>query len=230
MAPQAMLKADRVAKIFTTHEGSIEVLRGIDVLFEQGTSYAITGASGSGKSTLIHILAGLDVPSSGSIFFNDANVAAMSESRKNKLHLVHLGTMFQFPYLIKELSVIENVFIRGLIAGMSSAACTERARELLEAVGLADKASGKPVTLSGGQQQRVALARALFCRPTFLLADEPTGNLDEKTSFGIVNLLLDCQRDYGMGIVVSSHDPRVAGSMDFSYLLKDGLLHMTERL
>ncbi len=218
------LETRGVTKTFVTRDETVEVLRGIDALFHAGTSYTITGASGSGKSTLMHILAGLDKPTSGTVYFNGIDGATLTDRSKDMLRLTWLATMFQVPYLVKELSVVENVSMRGLIAGLDNATCVARSQELLEAVGLADKASCKPAMLSGGQQQRVALARALFCRPVFVLADEPTGNLDEKASCAIVNVLLHYQRKYGTGIIVCSHDRNLARALDVTYRLEQGLL------
>ncbi|GMU18917.1 MAG: lipoprotein-releasing system ATP-binding protein LolD [Candidatus Babeliales bacterium] len=207
----------------------LTVLNGVNALFEQGTSYAITGASGSGKSTLIHLIAGLDNPSSGTVYFDQTPLTSFLASQKTIFLNKMIGLVFQYPYLIKELSVIENVAIKGLIAGKPMSECTQQAQDLLVQVGLSEKVNAYPGQLSGGQKQRVALARALMNEPSFLIADEPTGNLDQATGMAIVDLILKLQQEKGMGIIVSSHDDYVSSRMNIRYELKDGLLCQVER-
>lgn len=207
---------------------SVPVLQGVNALFEQGKSYAITGASGSGKSTLIHIIAGLDSPSSGVVYFDQTSLDVLNASQKSLFLNKMIGLVFQYPYLIKELSVVENVALKGLIAGKSMSESQQQAKELLAQVGLGAKITAYPGQLSGGQQQRVALARALMNEPQFLIADEPTGNLDQPTGQTIVDLMLTLQQERGMGVIVSSHDEYVSSRMNIQYELKDGLLYKTE--
>lgn len=210
---------------FFVHAGTrVEILKKTTVLFEQGASYAIMGASGVGKSTLMHILSGLESPSAGSVLFNNHIISDFTAYEKSAFLNQSIGLVFQQPYLIRELSVLENVMVPGLLSGQSSAECKERAQELLEEVGLVSKLTSKVSTLSGGQQQRVALARALFNRPQFLLADEPTGSLDVNTGKLIVELLCKFKKEYGMGIIVSTHDMHVAAAMNQIYDLEDGRL------
>lgn len=227
---KAVLAVENLHKTFINGTNKFAILRGITVSFDQGSRYAITGVSGSGKSTFIHLLAGLDNPTAGTVSFNGQNLATASQGEKDHFLQHSIGLVFQLPYLIGELSVAENVMVRGLVAGMSLSECKKRALELLEAVGLADKALSRPLSLSGGQQQRVALARAIFCKPAFLIADEPTGSLDEHTGMDIVELLLTCQREWGMGIIVSSHDTYVALRMGTVYQLHDGMMTIKESL
>lgn len=203
---------------------TIEVLKGISTSFEQGFSYAITGVSGSGKSTLLHILAALEKPNCGEIMFNGHQISHMSTPQREYFLNKEIGLVFQEPYLIAELTVLENSMIKGLISGQSKAQCKEKAYSLLKLVGLETLADRLPSTLSGGQQHRVAIARALFNEPTFLLADEPTGSLDQATAQSIIELLLLCQTEWKMGIIVSSHDPYVTNAMDIVLELHDGLL------
>ena len=211
-------------KSFAQGKQQLSILKGISVDFEANSSYAIMGASGSGKSTFMHLLAGLDTPSSGTVYFNGVDLSLMEKKEQSLFLQQSIGLVFQLPYVIKELSVLENLMVRGLIAGMNKAECRVRALHFLEAVGLPDKAISKPAQLSGGQLQRVAVARAMMTRPAFLLADEPTGSLDEHTGTLMVDLLLACQQEWGMSIIVSTHDAYVAHRMKNLYQLKDGLL------
>lgn len=218
------LSLQKVSKYFQQGPVRIDVLEDLSMAFEKGKTYAITGVSGSGKSTMLYLLAGLDVPSNGSVYYNDEDLSFMSTARQS-LFLNHtLGLVFQSPYLIHELTVLENIMLKGLIVSLPFAQCEEKARSLLATVGLAHKADAHPASLSGGQQQRVAIARALFSEPAFLLADEPTGNLDEKTARGIVDFLLECHAKWGMGIIVSSHDREFAQRLGATFVLHEGHL------
>ena len=213
-----------VTKSYEQGTAKIAVLKGVSVTFLQGDSYAITGISGSGKSTLIHLLAGLDTSTSGQILFNDMDINTLQEAKKSHFLNKSIGLVFQYPYLIKELTVLENVMIKGLIAGISGQECASQAAILLDQVGLSSKKDNYPGQLSGGQQQRVALARALMNKPDFLLADEPTGNLDLQAGIAIIDLIVQAQKEWGMGIIISSHDEYVAKKMGNVYELQNGLL------
>lgn len=218
------LSAQQIAKRFTQGRTCLLVFDNIDCTLTQGHTYALMGASGAGKSTLLHILAGLDEPTGGSVFFNDKNFSSFSAYDRQELLNKSFGLVFQSSYLISELSVVENVMMPGLIAGLPYEQCRARALEMLSVVGLSEKASSNPLTLSGGQQQRVAIVRALFNKPTFLFADEPTGNLDEQTGCEVVNFLLECQQQWKMGLVVSTHDRSVADRMETKFILHNGAL------
>ena len=214
----------KVSKTFGQDAKQTVVLHNVTALFASGKTYAITGASGSGKSTLMHLLAGLESPTAGAVHFNNTNI----NNLKQRAHDVWLnktvGVMFQLPYLVRELTVVENVMLPGMVAGVSHKECLITAQKLLADVGLAQKADDKPQTLSGGQQQRVALARALFNKPSFLLADEPTGSLDATTGSAIIDLLLHCADQWQMGVIISTHDQSVAEKMGEVYRLQDGVL------
>lgn len=219
-----ILQAHAVSKKFVQGSAELWVLRDINYSFAQGTSYALMGASGSGKSTFMHILAGLDTTTKGLVSFDNKNVALLNAKERTYFLNTQLGLLFQSPYLIYELSVLENTMIKGLIALMSHDAAAKRAQQLLTLVGIADKIDYYPPQLSGGQQQRLALARALFNNPAFLLADEPTGNLDAHTAAEIIALLRTIQQETGMGMIISTHDERVASAMDKRLQIKDNQL------
>lgn len=220
------LRAEYVSKQFKQGTTATHVLTAITALFTQGTTYAITGASGSGKSTLLYLLAGLDTPTTGHIYFDNELLTTLDEHAHTHLLNQSFGLVFQLPYLIAELSVIENVMLKGIIAGQPHAVCVEKAEQLLKRIGLQEKAASNPLSLSGGQQQRVAIARALFNKPVFFLADEPTGNLDERTAHSIIDFLLECQQEWGMGMIISSHDAYVADAMQHVFNLHNG--HLTQ--
>lgn len=223
---RAILATQNISKQFTQGNQQITVLKNVTCTFEQNKSYAITGISGSGKSTLIHILAGLDTPTTGTILFNNNSLLLFSSSERKQFLNKSVGLVFQSPHLLKELSVIENIIIPGLIQGKSHSDCKQKATELLKKIELIDKKNSKIGELSGGQQQRIAIARALFNEPAFLIADEPTGNLDIATGKNIIDLLIACQKEWGMGIIISSHDEYVAEKMNEIYELKEGMLHL----
>lgn len=220
---KAQISVHNLKKTFIQAGSPVHVLNGVDIFFEQGKSYGITGASGAGKSTLLHILAGLEKPTDGHVAYNNERLDHFSSIQKELFFNQHIGLVFQSPFLIHELSVLENVMIKGIIAKKSQALVQEEAMVLLERVGIADKARVLPGTLSGGQQQRVALARALMNKPTFLLADEPTGNLDAKTAAMIIDLVLAYQEEYAMGLIISSHDAAIKARMNSIITVKDGL-------
>ncbi len=219
------IKTENLHKNFFQGKKSLHVLSGIEVEFHKATSYAIIGASGCGKSTLMHILGGLDTPTSGTVFYDKKNLFKFKSLEKEKTLNKDIGFVFQFHYLIKELSVIDNISLMGLIKGDSRKDCEKRAKFLLNEVGLIDKVNSYPTELSGGQLQRVAILRAIFNKPSFLLADEPTGDLDSQNALDVISLLEKCKDDWGMGIVMCSHDSNVYNKMDQVLLLDQGLLH-----
>ena len=220
----AVLKMDSVSKEYIQGETKIKILKNITAQFQQGQRYALSGISGSGKSTCMHILAGLEHPTTGSVFFNGQNITHMQQGQRDQFLNTSVGLVFQEPYLIDSLSVLQNVMLKGLIAGQMADACRPRALELLATIGLADKADVAPPTLSGGQQQRVAILRALFNNPQFLIADEPTGNLDSQSAHAVMDLLLDCNKKLSMGLIIMSHDATVIERMTHRFVLQDGVL------
>jgi lipoprotein-releasing system ATP-binding protein len=205
------------------------VLRGIDLEIDEGEIIAVVGQSGAGKSTFLHCMGTLDVPTSGSIRLAGEEITGLSSARLADLRNRTIGFVFQFHHLLPEFNALENVVMPGLIQGKSRREMEARARQLLDEVGLKDRALHRPGELSGGEQQRVALARALLLKPKLLLADEPTGNLDSKTSAQIHELFFTISRDHGTTIVVVTHNPALAASMPRMVTLKDGRVEKDER-
>lgn len=218
------LIAQHISKWFKQGTKDLAVLQDVSATFTKGNTYSIKGVSGSGKSTLLHILAGLDAPSQGAVLLDGVAFTDMSDAQVMRARNEHIGLVFQLPYLIKELSVIENIMMPQLVGGKSYEEAHAHATSLLQRVGLHEKWDAHASSLSGGQQQRIAILRALINKPLFLLADEPTGNLDEKTGAGIVDFLLECHAEWGMGMIISSHDPYLAQKMSTVYTLHDGKL------
>jgi len=210
-----MMNVVDLRKSFVAPNGErIEVLRGVDFTAADGESIAITGPSGSGKSTLLHLLGNLETPDHGTITLDGAG-----EQRQS------IGFVFQFHYLLPDLSAVENVALPLLIARWSKNKASSRALDLLRETGLSDRADHPISHLSGGEQQRVAVARALITEPKLLLADEPTGNLDEAISEQIGRTLVDYSRKYSAITIIATHSPRLAGLCDRSLVLEGGRTH-----
>lgn len=205
------------------HKGkTLEILRGLDLVLEPGQCLAITGESGTGKSTFLHVLGTIDQPTAGRVLYNDRDVFRLGEDELSAFRNRLVGFVFQFHYLIPELTAEENVALPALIAGDSRTVATGKARALLTRVGLEPRATHRPTELSGGEQQRVAIARALVNQPAVVLADEPTGNLDEGTADEVHCLLLELNRETGVSFVVTTHNPRLAATMDRILRLHEG--------
>ena len=224
-----ILSMDKVSKCFMHESVNTSVLCDITVQFAQHDTYALIGVSGTGKSTLMHILAGIEIPTAGLVLFNNQNINTFLLQERTLFLSQSIGLLFQQPYLIAELSVVENIIVPGLIIGKDKQQCVEEAVQFLCLLGLEHKIHHKPASLSGGQQQRVALARALFNKPSFLLADEPTGSLDSTTAKEIARLLLVCREKWGMGLIVSTHDSYLAQSMGHTYEIRHGELYEVKR-
>ena len=212
-----VLSAVGVRKSYPSGDRRIEVLCGVDLRIAAGESVSIRGESGSGKSTLLNLLSGLDAPDAGEIRWDGAAPAAGRRGR-------YLGMVFQSFYLIPELDALENVLMAGRMLGSPGAESRARARDLLERVGLGGRASHLPAQLSGGERQRVAVARALMNSPRLLLADEPTGNLDERTGEAVIDLLLGLSRETGTALVLVTHNPAHAARTGRALTLHDGVL------
>ncbi len=206
------------------HDGSRElvILDGVNVAVSEGHILAISGPSGVGKSTLLHIMGTLDKPTEGEVLFRGAPLQRMSGKRINHIRNQEIGFVFQFYHLLPEFTALENVMMAALNKGRRKSACAQRAVELLGQVGLEERMTHKPGQLSGGEQQRVAIARALFNEPTVLLCDEPTGNLDENTGAGIVELLWRLNEQHQVTIVIVTHDDAIAQRADHWLALHGG--------
>lgn len=214
-----MIEAKGIRKSFA----SLEVLKGIDFSCAKGEIVAIMGASGAGKSTLLQILGTLSTPDSGSLSIDGTDVLSLRGGELSAFRGRKIGFVFQFHHLLPEFTALENVMMPALIAGQAEKTARKRAGELLDELGLAERAEHKPSQLSGGEQQRVAIARALINDPAVIFADEPTGNLDSVTKKEIQQLFLDLRASHGQSIVIVTHDPELASACDRCLIMKDGL-------
>ncbi len=224
-----ILELTGITKWIDSGTHRVDILRGIDLTVERGEYVAIMGASGSGKSTLLGLLAGLDNPSAGSIKLDGEEIAGLGEDRLSELRGRKIGFVFQSYQLIPTLTAEENVLLPAELAGELGSAAYERARILLDTVGLRERREHYPVQLSGGEQQRVALARAFMRRPPLLLADEPTGNLDSKNGEQVLELLLSLNRQEGATLVLVTHDHELAGCASRILTMRDGLIAGDEK-
>jgi lipoprotein-releasing system ATP-binding protein len=218
------IAARGVRKTYLTGTSRIEVLRGVDLDVQAGEMVAIVGASGVGKSSLLHVLGGLDAFDGGTINLGDAAIHTLTDEARVAFRNRHVGFVFQFHHLLPEFTALENVEMPLRIAGTPAAERRARAAALLERVGLSGRATHRPSALSGGEQQRVAIARALVARPTVLLADEPTGNLDEVTAADLHRLIRDMHAEHGLTSLIATHNPVLAASCDRVLRLEGGLL------
>ena len=221
----ALYTFSNVSKKFATVSEDIEIIKNISLVVEEGEMLAIVGQSGSGKSTLLHLMGALDTPSSGEICFEGRDMALMSADQKAAFRNKTLGFVFQFHHLLPEFSALENVAMPAIIGGASQRSVMPRAREMLDRVGLSARMDSKIATLSGGERQRVAIARAVFMRPRVLLADEPTGNLDEVTGAQVGALMNELNREVGMTLGVVTHNRELAAGMGRTLELKAGTLY-----
>ena len=202
----------------------VDVLKSVSCAVAAGESIAIVGASGSGKSTLMHLLGGLEVPDQGEILFEGRDLANMSQKQRTRLRGEKIGFVYQFHHLLPEFTALENVAMPLLIAGQSPAKAEQVAFDVLTAVGLQQRVEHRPSELSGGERQRAAIARAMVNKPRLLLADEPTGNLDEKTAADVFDLLLEMNQELSSAMIVVTHDTNLANRTQRVLYLKDGQL------
>ncbi|MBT3991373.1 MAG: ABC transporter ATP-binding protein [Rhodospirillaceae bacterium] len=218
------LELQFVVQTFHQAETPLEVLRGVNLTVEAGEIVALVGPSGSGKSTLLQIAGLLEHPQSGEVIVKGEGVKDLSDDRRTEIRRQELGFVYQYHHLLAEFSARENIIIPQMIAQTDKKPARARADELLEIMGLTDRATHRPARLSGGEQQRVAIARALANKPNILLADEPTGNLDPTTADGVFNLLTDLVKRTGVGALIATHNPNLANRMDRIVSLEDGVL------
>lgn len=211
-----------VTKVYQINAKPVEALRGVDLSIKPGSIVGLTGKSGAGKSTLLHIIGTLDRPSQGSVILNNTDVSVMDDRSISGFRNSTVGFVFQMNNLLNEFSALENVMMPGLIHGAGKKVVQERANTLLQAVGLGDRGSHRPGELSGGEQQRVAIARALIMAPPILLADEPTGNLDQKTSESIQDLLINICLENQVTMMLVTHDIELAKRLPNQVIMEDG--------
>ncbi len=219
-----MIRIKGLNKSFSTVNGQLHVLRDVALDIEVGQRIAVVGSSGAGKTTLMHIMGGLDHPSSGEVYFEEKNLFALKGSELDAFRNHTIGFVFQFHQLLPEFTALENVMMPLLISGQSRAEARVPASAILKEVGLEKRFDHKPGALSGGEQQRVAIARALIQRPRLLLADEPTGNLDRHTSEEIFALLEGLHRSHNLTMVIVTHNDLIAERMDRVLRIEDGQL------
>jgi len=210
----ALIELNNLIKQYHNGHEELVVLKDLNLKVEEGESLIITGESGCGKSTLLNLIGGLDFPTSGTVHSCGYEVSSLNERQIALYRNQELGFVFQFHYLLKDFTAIENIFMPGLMAGESRSVVTDRAKELLDKVGLTERASHYPGQLSGGERQRIVLARALMNDPSLILADEPTGNLDEKNSLVVEDILFKLTAELGKTLIVVTHDPALADRAD----------------
>lgn len=219
-----VLECRHVHKEYRDAGKQLKVLTGVNLSVAKGEQIAIMGRSGSGKTTLLQVLGGLDIPSQGEVFINGANVHHLSESKQEQLRNRSLGFIYQFHHLLPEFSALENVAMPLLIANMEPKRALAKARVLLDKVGLTARVSHKPSALSGGERQRVAIARALVNNPACVLADEPTGNLDDETAETIFDVMRSLTQEFKTSFILVTHDPSLAKRLDRTLILHGGQL------
>ncbi len=223
-----LIEANNIHKRYRLKQHEICVLDGADLMVDAGETVAVVGRSGAGKSTLLHILGGIDRPDKGSgrVLISGGDLYGISGSKRSRIRATTIGFVFQSYHLLNEMDVLENVMLPAMGSGIRTAG--KRAMELLDAVGVAERAHHTPMELSGGEQQRVALARALINNPSIVLADEPTGNLDEETGRTVLDLLFKLTKDSGHALVMVTHSRQIAATCDRTLFLNDGKLGVGE--
>jgi lipoprotein-releasing system ATP-binding protein len=224
MTDPATLACEHVSKHFDEAGHRLEVLRDVNLVVERGETLAIVGASGSGKTTLLQILGGLDLPSGGTVRIRGRSFAELPDGARGRLRNEALGFVYQFHHLLPEFTALENVAMPLMVRRVPVAEAEREARAFLERVGLGARLTHRPAQLSGGERQRAAVARALVTRPQLVLADEPTGNLDGANARGVLELMLELNRELGTSLVIVTHATEIAARMQRVLVLEDGRL------
>lgn len=221
----SIYRLENISRVFGEGDTQITIFSDLNLEIKRGETVAIVGASGSGKSTLLHLMGALDQPNSGKIYFQDKMLSEMNMEEQARFRNRSLGFVFQFHHLLPEFTALENVAIPGLISGMKRSHALELADNLIERVGLGHRKDSKPATLSGGERQRAAIARALLLGPKAILADEPTGNLDEYTGMKVGDLMLELNKEFETTLIIVTHNRELAIRMDRSLELRAGALY-----
>jgi ABC-type lipoprotein export system ATPase subunit len=222
----SLLVARQVGKVYPLPKGVLRVLENLDFELQSGEIVAVMGASGVGKTTFLNLLGALDKPTEGTILMEGEDIHAKADREKARLRNAKIGFVFQFYHLLPEFTALENVFIPLLVGGMDTREARQKAANLMREVFLEDKVDQKPSLLSGGEQQRVAIARALINEPRLLLADEPTGNLDQKTGGAIMELILDLHQKKGLSSIIVTHNEKIAQLCRKIYVMEAGRLKL----
>jgi lipoprotein-releasing system ATP-binding protein len=219
-----VIHLNRIERHYLQGDDRLDILKGAELAVWSGQSVALIAPSGSGKSTLLHIAGLLERPDDGEVFINDKATSGLSDGARTKLRRIEIGFVYQFHHLLPEFTALENVMLPQMVRGLKKSDATARARELLGYLGLKDRVSHRPGELSGGEQQRVAIARAVANAPRILLADEPTGNLDPRTSERVFSALNQLVRASGLAAIVATHNMELAARMDRRVTLRDGMV------
>lgn len=219
-----LIHIENLEKTYTTESENLTILKNLTMIVEPGEKCVIVGKSGSGKSTLLNIIGGLDTATSGKVIVNGNDISKMSEDSLASYRQKFLGLVFQFHYLLKDFSALENIFLPAYMAGIPKKVAMRRARTLLNDVGLSDRADHLPSALSGGERQRIAVARSLVNDPDLILADEPTGNLDPANAALIGDLLFSMADKYNKTLILVTHDMNIASKGSVRYIIQDGAL------
>ena len=219
-----LLRCEQINKFYDEGSQKVQVLKDVNFTMNKGELVAIVGSSGSGKSTLLHTLGGLDQPSSGNVYINGQSLQKLSANQLAHLRNQNLGFVYQFHHLMADFSALENVMMPMLIGKQNKSEARDRAEKMLQAVGLSHRIAHRPSALSGGERQRVAIARALVNKPALVLADEPTGNLDQKTSESIFDLIKQLNQEQNTAFLLVTHDLALADKLSRRLIMRDGVL------